>query len=168
MHKLSTAVPQSSRYASASDAVIIGFQVRPSLNARKIAETEEIDIRLYAVIYDAINDVKDAMEGLLSPTVEEVILGNVEIREIFKISRIGTIAGCMVTDGQVKRKSRIRLIREGVVVYTGEIETLRRFKDDVAEVKSGYECGIGIENYNDIKVGDVIEAFEEKETKRTL
>lgn len=154
--------------ASASDAVIIGFQVRPSATARKLAETEEIDIRLYSVIYDAINDVKDAMEGMLAPDVEEVIVGNAEVREVFKISRIGTVAGCMVTEGMIKRKSDVRLIREGIVVYTGAINQLKRFKEDVAEVKNGYECGISIENFNDIKNGDIIEAFEEKEVKRTL
>lgn len=154
--------------ATASDAVIIGFQVRPSSNARNIAENEEIDIRLYSVIYDAINDVKDAMEGLLAPTVEEVITGNAEVREIFKITRVGTIAGCMVTQGNIKRNNGIRLIREGVVVYAGVISQLKRFKEDVNEVKNGYECGISIENFNDIKVGDIIEGFEEKEIKRKL
>jgi len=154
--------------ATASDAVIIGFQVRPSPSARKLAESEEIDIRLYSVIYDAINDVKDAMEGMLAPDVEEVINGNVEVREIFKISRIGTVAGCMVTEGIIKRKSEVRLIREGIVVYTGVMSQLKRFKDDVAEVKKGYECGISIENFNDIKIGDIIEPFEEKEVKRIL
>lgn len=154
--------------ASASDAVIIGFQVRPSANARNLAEAEEIDIRLYSVIYDAINEVKDAMEGMLAPEVEEVIIGNAEVREIFKISRAGTIAGCMVTEGSIKRNNRIRLIREGVVVYSGEVSQLKRFKEDVGEVKNGYECGISIENFNDIKVGDIIEGYEEKETKRTL
>ncbi len=154
--------------ATASDAVIIGFQVRPSLSARKLAETEEIDIRLYSVIYDAINDVKDAMEGMLAPDVEEIIVGNAEVREVFKISRIGTVAGCMVTEGMIKRKNEVRLIREGIVVYTGQISQLKRFKDDVSEVKKGYECGISIENFNDIKVGDIIEGFEEKEVKRKL
>lgn len=154
--------------ASASDAVIIGFQVRPSANARNLAEAEEIDIRLYSVIYDAINEVKDAMEGMLAPEVEEIIVGNAEVREIFKISRVGTIAGCMVTEGSIKRNNRIRLIREGVVVYSGVISQLKRFKEDVGEVKNGYECGISIENFNDIKVGDIIEGYKEKETKRTL
>ena len=154
--------------ASASDAVIVGFQVRPSQGARKLAEKEEIEIRLYSIIYDAINDVKDAMEGMLAPTVEEVITGNIEVREVFKISKIGTVAGCYVTDGNVKRSNRIRLIRDGIVVYNGEINQLKRFKDDVAEVKSGYECGLSIHNFNDIKVGDVIEGYEEREIKRTL
>ncbi len=154
--------------ATASDAVIIGFQVRPSPTARKLAETEEIDLRLYSVIYDAINDVKDAMEGMLAPAEEEVITGNAEVREVFKISRIGTVAGCMVTEGHIKRKNDIRLVREGVVVNTGAISQLKRFKEDVNEVKNGYECGISIENFNDIKVGDIIEGFEIKEVKRTL
>ena len=154
--------------ASASDAIILGFQVRPSQNARKIAENEEIEIRLYSIIYDAINELKDAMEGMLAPTTEEVITGNIEVREIFKISKIGTVAGCMVTDGYVKRNNKIRLIREGIVKYEGEIDQLKRFKDDVQEVKKGYECGISIKGYNDIKEGDVIEGFEEREVKRTL
>ncbi len=154
--------------ASASDAVIVGFQVRPSAGARKIAETEEIEIRLYSIIYDAINDVKDAMEGMLEPTSEEVITGNIEVREVFKISKVGTVAGCYVTDGIVKRSNKVRLIRDGIVVYTGEINQLKRFKEDVNEVKNGYECGLSIKNFNDIKVGDIIEGFEVKEVKRTL
>ncbi|MCA6079021.1 translation initiation factor IF-2 [Fulvivirga sedimenti] len=154
--------------ASASDAVIVGFQVRPSNSAKKIAENEEIEIRLYSVIYDAINDVKDAMEGMLDPKVEEVIVGNVEVREVFKISKVGTVAGCMVIDGSIKRNNPIRLIRDGIVVYSGDLGQLKRFKDDVAEVKNGYECGISIKNFNDIKEGDVIESYEERETKRTL
>lgn len=154
--------------ASASDAVIVGFQVRPSGGARRLAENEEIEIRLYSIIYDAINDVKDAMEGMLAPTVEEVITGNIEVREVFKISKVGTVAGCYVTDGYVKRNNQVRLVREGIVVYTGEINALKRFKDDVTEVKQSYECGISIKNFNDIKVGDIIEGFEEREVKRTL
>jgi translation initiation factor IF-2 len=154
--------------ASASDAIIIGFQVRPSANARRLAEQEEIEIRLYSVIYDAINHLKDAMEGMLTPEVEEVITGNVEVREVFKISKVGTVAGCMVTEGSIKKSNNVRLIRDGIVIYTGEINALKRFKEDVAEVKSGYECGISIKNYNDLKVGDIIEAFEEKEVARKL
>ncbi len=154
--------------ASASDAIIVGFQVRPSNPARKIADNEEIEIRLYSVIYNAINDVKDAMEGMLAPTVEEVITGNIEVREVFKISKVGMVAGCYVTDGVIKRSNQIRLVRDGIVVHTGEISQLKRFKDDVTEVKAGYECGISIKNFKDIKVGDVIEGFEEKEVKRTL
>ena len=154
--------------ATASDAIIIGFQVRPSGGARKLAENEEIEIRLYSIIYDAINEIKDAMEGLLEPTEKEVITGNIEVREVFKISKVGTVAGCYVTDGFVKRNNQIRLIRDGIVVYTGDIGQLKRFKDDVAEVKSGYECGLSIKNFNDIKVGDIIEGFEIQEVKRTL
>ena len=154
--------------ASASDAVIVGFQVRPSSSARKIAENEEIEIRLYSIIYDAINDVRDAMEGMLAPTVEEFITGNIEIREVFKISKVGTVAGCYVTDGFVKRSNQVRLIREGIVTYSGNINQLKRFKEDVQEVKKNYECGISIKNFNDIKVGDIIEGFEEREIKRTL
>ena len=154
--------------ASASDAIIIGFQVRPSSQARRIAENEEIEIRLYSIIYDAINDVKDAMEGMLEPTTEEVITGNIEVREVFKISKIGTVAGCYVTEGTVKRQNKVRLIRDGIVVYEGEINQLKRFKEDVNEVKNGYECGVSIKNFNDIKVGDIIEGFTEKEVKRTL
>jgi len=154
--------------ATASDAVIIGFQVRPSGGARKIAETEEIEIRLYSIIYDAINELKDAMEGMLEPTEKEVITGNIEVRETFKISKVGTVAGCYVTDGFVKRQNQIRLIRDGIVTYTGDIGQLKRFKDDVNEVKSGYECGLSIKGFNDIKEGDVIEGFEIQEVKRTL
>lgn len=154
--------------ASASDAIIVGFQVRPSGSAKKIAEKDEIEIRLYSIIYDAINEVKDAMEGLLAPTVEEVITGNIEVRDVFKISKVGTVAGCYVTDGYVKRANNIRLIRDGIVTYAGEIGQLKRFKDDVQEVKNGYECGISIKGFNDIKVGDVIEGFEEREVKRKL
>jgi len=154
--------------ASASDAIIIGFQVRPSANARKIADNDNIEIRLYSVIYDAIEEIKAAMEGLLEPTVEEKVTCNVEVREVFKITRIGTVAGSYVTDGKITNKTKVRLIRDGIVVYTGEISALKRFKDDVKEVASNYECGISIKNYNDIKVGDVIEGYEEVEIKRTL
>ncbi len=154
--------------ASASDAVIVGFQVRPSQAAKKVAETEEIEIRLYSVIYDAINEIKDAMEGMLAPEVEEVITGNAEVREVFKISKVGTVAGCMVTDGVIKRANEVRLIRDGIVVYTGELNQLKRFKDDAQEVKSGFDCGISIKNFNDIKIGDIFESFEEREIKRTL
>ncbi len=154
--------------ASASDAIIIGFQVRPTANARKLAEAEQIDIRLFSVIYDAVDAIKDAMEGMLSPDLNEKITSTVEVRETFKVPSVGTIAGCMVTDGKINRNSRIRLIRDGIVAFTGEIETLKRFKDDVREVATGYECGISIKNFNDIKVGDVIESFEIVETKRKL
>lgn len=154
--------------ATASDAIILGFQVRPSGGARRLAENEEIEIRLYSIIYDAINEIKDAMEGLLEPTEKEVITGNIEVRETFKISKVGTVAGCYVTDGYVKRNNQIRLVRDGIVVYTGDIGQLKRFKDDVNEVKSGYECGLSIKNFNDIKEGDIIEGFEIQEVKRTL
>ncbi|TDN95586.1 translation initiation factor 2 (bIF-2) [Salegentibacter sp. 24] len=154
--------------ASASDAVIIGFNVRPAGNARQVADKEEIDIRTYSIIYDAINDLKDAMEGMLSPELKEEITGTAEIRETFKISKVGTIAGCMVTSGKIYRNSGIRLIREGVVVYTGELASLKRFKDDVKEVAKGYDCGIQVKNYNDIKEGDVIESFREVEVKKKL
>ncbi|MEN8249797.1 MAG: translation initiation factor IF-2, partial [Bacteroidota bacterium] len=154
--------------ATASDAVIIGFQVRPSAGAKALAENEDVEIRLYSVIYDAINDVKDAMEGMLAPEEEEVIVGNVDIRDIFKISKVGTVAGCMVTDGIIKRANNIRIIREGIVVYTGEIGQLKRFKEDVQEVKNGYECGLSIKSFNDLKVGDVVESYEIREIKRTL
>ena len=154
--------------ASASDAIIIGFNVRPMGNARKIADKEEIDIRMYSIIYDAINDLKDAMEGMLSPDIKEEITGTAEIRETFKISKIGTIAGCMVTSGKILRESGIRLIREGVVVYTGELSSLKRFKDDAKEVAKGFDCGMQIKDYNDLKEGDVIESFIEVATKKKL
>lgn len=154
--------------ASASDAIIIGFNVRPMGNARQIADKEEIDIRTYSIIYDAINDLKDAMEGMLSPELKEEITGTAEIRETFKISKIGTIAGCMVTSGKIYRNSGVRLIRDGVVVFTGELASLKRFKDDVKEVAKGYDCGMQIKNYNDIKEGDVIESFREVEVKKKL
>lgn len=154
--------------ASASDGIIIGFQVRPTANARKVAEQEEIDIRLFSVIYDAVDEVKDAMEGLLSPDISEKLVGNAEVREIFKVSKVGTIAGCYVTDGKIIRNNPVRVVRDGVVIFDGEIDALKRFKDDVKEVQTGYECGISIVNYNDIKVGDVIENYEVVEEKRKL
>lgn len=154
--------------ASASDAIIIGFNVRPMGNARQLADKEEIDIRTYSIIYDAINDLKDAMEGMLSPEMKEEITGTAEIRETFKISKIGTIAGCMVTSGKIFRNSGVRLIREGVVVFTGELASLKRFKDDVKEVAKGYDCGLQVKNYNDIKEGDIVEAFQEVAIKKTL
>ena len=154
--------------ASASDAIILGFQVRPSAAARRLADNEEIEIRLYSIIYDAINDVRDAMEGMLAPEVEEIIVGNAEVRDVFKISKVGTIAGCMVTDGSIKRSNPIRLIRDGIVIYAGKLHSLKRFKDDASEVKSGFDCGIGIDGFNDIKPGDVIESYENREVKRTL
>lgn len=154
--------------ASASDAIIIGFNVRPMGNAKTIAEKEEIDIRMYSIIYDAINDLKDAMEGMLSPEIREEISGTAEIRETFKISKVGTIAGCMVTSGKIFRNSGIRLIRDGVVVHTGELTSLKRFKDDAKEVAKGYDCGLQIKNYNDINEGDIVEAFKEVAVKKKL
>ncbi|MEA1897318.1 MAG: translation initiation factor IF-2 [Bacteroidota bacterium] len=154
--------------AIASNAIVMGFQVRPSLSARKMAEKEQIDIRTYSIIYDAIEEIKSAMEGLLSPEVKEEIVATVEVLEIFKIEKAGTIAGCVVKDGKVKRDNKVRIIRDGIVVYSGELGSLKRFKDDAKEVVSGLECGLNIANYNDIKVGDVIEAYVETEFKRTL
>ena len=154
--------------ASASNAIIVGFQVRPSLSARKLAEKEEIEIRSYSIIYQAIEEIKAAIEGMLSPEIEEKITCNIEIREVFKISKVGTVAGCYVLDGKVNRNTRVRIIRNGIVVYTGRLGSLKRFKDDVKEVASGFECGLNIENYNDIKEGDIIEGFEEVEVKRKL
>jgi translation initiation factor IF-2 len=154
--------------ASASDAIIIGFNVRPAGNARILADKEEIDIRNYSIIYDAIDDLKDAMEGMLSPEMKEEITGTAEIRELFKISKVGTIAGCMVTDGKIYRSSKIRLIRDGVVVFTGDLTALKRFKDDVKEVSKGYDCGIQIKGYNDIEMNDTIEAFQEVAVKKKL
>ena len=154
--------------AAASNAIIIGFQVRPSLSARKLAEKEEIDIRLYSIIYDAINEIKSAMEGMLSPEVREEITSTVEVRETFKITKVGTIAGCYVREGKINRNSKVRIIRDGIVIYTGELGSLKRFKDDAKEVSSGYECGLNIKNFNDIKVGDVVESYEEIEVKKTL
>ena len=169
IHKAVGAITESDvLLASASDAIIIGFNVRPTGNARQIADKEEIDIRNYSIIYDAINDLKDAMEGMLSPVFKEEISGNAEIRETFKISKVGTIAGCMVTDGKIFRNSNIRLIREGVVVMSGTLSSLKRFKDDAKEVAKGYDCGIQIKNYNDIVVGDVVEAYSEVEIKKKI
>ncbi|HYX09306.1 MAG TPA: translation initiation factor IF-2 [Bacteroidales bacterium] len=154
--------------AAASNAVIIGFQVRPSMNARKLAEKEEIDVRLYSIIYDAINELRDAMEGMLSPELKEEIVATLEVRDTFKVSKIGTVAGCMVKEGKISRNSKVRVIRDGIVVYSGELGSLKRFKDDVKEVSSGYECGLNIGNFNDIKVGDIIEAYKEVEVRKKL
>ncbi|MBN2669783.1 MAG: translation initiation factor IF-2 [Bacteroidales bacterium] len=154
--------------ANASNAIIIGFQVRPSLAARKLAEKEEIEIRLYSIIYDAINELKDAMSGMLSPEIKEEIVATLEVLETFKITKVGTVAGCMVREGKIKRNTKIRLIRDGIVTYTGLLGSLKRFKDDVKEVQSGYDCGLNIDKFNDIKVGDIIEGYEEKEVARTL
>jgi translation initiation factor IF-2 len=169
IHKAVGAITESDvLLASASDAIIIGFNVRPTGNARQIADKEEIDIRNYSIIYDAINDLKDAMEGMLAPKFKEEVTGNAEIRETFKISKVGTIAGCMVTSGKIFRNSNIRIIREGVVVTSGTLASLKRFKDDAKEVSKGYDCGIQIKNYNDIKIGDVIEAYSEVEIKKKI
>ena len=154
--------------ASASDAIIIGFQVRPTLPARKLAENEQIDIRLYSIIYKAIDELKAAMEGMLSPDIVEEITGTADVRETFSITKVGTIAGCYVTSGIIKRNSKIRVIRDGIVIFTGELGSLKRFKDDVKEVKNNYECGLNVDKFNDIKEGDIIEAFEEVEVARKL
>ncbi|MCU0462033.1 MAG: translation initiation factor IF-2 [Bacteroidales bacterium] len=154
--------------AAASNAIIVGFQVRPSLAARKLAEKEEIDIRLYSIIYNAIEEIRAAMEGMLSPEVKEEIIATLEIREIFKVTKVGTVAGCYVKEGKITRNTRIRVIRDGIVIYTGELGSLKRFKDDVKEVVGGYECGLNIQNFNDIKVGDVVEGYQEVEIKKTL
>ncbi|KAF0237916.1 MAG: translation initiation factor [Prolixibacteraceae bacterium] len=154
--------------AAASEAIVIGFQVRPSLNARKLAEKEQIDVRLYSIIYDAINEIRAAMEGMLSPEIKEEILGTVEVLEVFEITKVGNIAGCIVRDGKISRNSKIRVIRDGIVIYTGTLGSLKRFKDDVKEVKNGYECGLNIEKFNDIKIGDHIEAFHEVEVAKQL
>ena len=154
--------------ATASNAIIIGFQVRPSVGARKLAEQEQIDIRLYSIIYTAINELKDAIEGMLSPEIQEKIVANLEVKETFKISKVGTIAGCICLDGKINRQTNVRIIRDGIVVYTGRLASLKRFKDDVKEVVMGQDCGLNIENFNDIKVGDIIEGYEEIEIKRTL
>ena len=154
--------------ASASNAIIVGFQVRPSMSARKLAEKEEIDIRLYSIIYDAINEVKSAMEGMLAPEIKEEIKGTAEVLNVFNITKVGTIAGCIVRDGKITRNSKVRLIRDGIVVFTGDLESLKRFKDDVKDVAKGYECGLNIRNYNDLKEGDFIEAFEQVSVAKTL
>jgi translation initiation factor IF-2 len=154
--------------AAASNAIIVGFQVRPSLSARRLAEKEEIDIRLYSIIYNAIEEIKSAMEGMLSPEVKEEIVATLEIREIFKVTKVGTVAGCYVKEGKITRNNKVRIIRDGIVVYSGELGSLKRFKDDVKEVVGGFECGLNIQNFNDIKVGDVIEAYQEVEVKKLL
>ena len=153
--------------AAASDAIIIGFQVRPSLAARRAAERDGVQIRLYSVIYQAIEEVKDAMAGLLAPEIKEEITGTAEVLETFHVSKVGTIAGAMVREGKLKRGCKVRLIRDGIVRYTGELGSLKRFKDDVREVQAGYDCGLSIAGFNDIKVGDMVEGFEETEVART-
>ena len=169
IHKSVGAISESDiLLASASNAIVIGFNVRPSLQARKLAENEEIDIRLYSIIYQAIDEIKSAIEGMLSPEIEEVITSNIEIREVFKITKVGTVAGCMVLDGKISRNTRIRVIREGIVIHSGTLGSLKRFKDDAKEVATGYECGLNIEGFNDIKVGDIVEGYTQKEVSRKL
>ena len=169
IHKAVGAISESDVVlAAASDAIIIGFQVRPSLPARRAAEQEGVQIRLYSVIYQALEEVKDAMVGMLAPEIKEEITGTAEVLQTYKISKVGTIAGCMVREGKIKRACKIRLIRDGIVIYTGDLGSLKRFKDDVKEVASGYDCGLNIAGYNDIKEGDIIEGFEEVEVNRTL
>jgi translation initiation factor IF-2 len=154
--------------AAASNAIIVGFQVRPSLSARKLAEKEEIDVRLYSIIYNAIEEIRSAMEGMLMPEVREEIVATLEIREIFKVTKVGTVAGCYVKEGKITRNTRVRIIRDGIVIYTGELGSLKRFKDDVKEVVGGYECGLNIHNFNDIETGDIVEGYQEFEVKKTL
>jgi translation initiation factor IF-2 len=154
--------------ASASDAIVIGFNVRPSLQARKLAEQENIEVKQYSIIYDAIEELKAAIEGMMVPKTEEKIVANIEIREVFKITKVGNVAGCYVLDGKMNRNAKIRIIRDGIVIYGGELAALKRFKDDVKEVSAGMECGLSIKNYNDIKVGDVVEAYEDVEVKKKI
>ncbi len=169
IHKAVGAISDSDiMLAAASNAIICGFQVRPSASARKMAEKEEIDVRLYSIIYDAIEEIRSAMEGMLSPEIKQEITSTVEVLEVFKITKVGTIAGCLVREGKIKRASKVHIIRDGIVVYTGELESLKRFKEDVKEVGTNYECGLNIRNYNDIRVGDMIESYEETEVKKTL
>jgi len=169
IHKAVGAISDSDiLLAAASNAIICGFQVRPTTSARKIAEKEEIDIRLYSIIYDAIEEIKSAMEGMLSPEIKEEITATVEILEVFKITKVGNIAGCLVREGKIKRANKIRIIRDGIVVHTGELDSLKRFKDDVKEVGTNYECGLNIKNYQDIRVGDMVESYEETEVRKTL
>ena len=169
LHKGVGAITESDvLLATASDAIIVGFNVRPQGNARAVADKEEVDIRTYSIIYDAINDLKDAMEGMLSPEMKEEVTGNVEIREVYKISKIGNIAGCMVMTGKIYRDSKVRIVRDGIVVHDGELTSLKRFKDDVKEVSKGYDCGLQIKGYNDIKIGDQLEAYQEVAVKKKL
>ena len=169
IHKAVGAISDSDiLLAAASNAIICGFQVRPTSSARKMAEKEEIDVRLYSIIYDAIEEIKSAMEGMLSPEIKEEITATVEVLEVFKITKVGTVAGCLVREGKIKRSNKIRIIRDGIVVYSGELDSLKRFKDDVKEVGTNYECGLNIKNYNDLRIGDMIESYEETEVKKTL
>ena len=169
IHKAVGAISDSDiLLAAASNAIIVGFQVRPSVSARKLAEKEEIDIRLYSIIYDAIEEIKSAMEGMLSPEIKEVVTATIEVLEVFKITKVGTVAGCIVREGKVKRNNKVHLIRDGIVVFTGDLDSLKRFKDDVKEVGVNFECGLNLKNFNDIQVGDMIESYEEIEVKQTL
>jgi len=169
IHKSVGAVTESDvLLASASNAIIVGFQVRPSMGARRLAEKEQIDIRMYSIIYAAIEEIKSAIEGMLAPEIEEKILCNIEVRETFKITKVGTIAGCMVLDGSITRNTTIRIIRDGIVIHTGKLGSLKRFKDDAREVNAGYECGLNIDKFDDIRVGDIIEGFEQKSVARKL
>ncbi|RWX50551.1 Elongation factor Tu domain 2, partial [Candidatus Electrothrix marina] len=154
--------------ASASDAIIIGFNVRPAVKVKELAEQEQVDIRTYDVIYHALEDIEKAMVGMLEPEYEERVIGTAEVRDTFSVPKIGTIAGCFIIDGKIERNAGIRVLRDSVVIFTGVIDSLRRFKDDVKEVATGYECGIGVENYNDIKIGDTLEAFLMDEVEATL
>jgi translation initiation factor IF-2 len=154
--------------AAASNAIIVGFQVRPSVSARKLAEKEEIDVRLYSIIYNAIEEIRSAMEGMLMPEMKEEIVATLEIRDVFKVTKVGSVAGCYVREGKITRNTRVRVIRNGIVIYTGDLDSLKRFKDDVKEVVGGYECGLNIKNFNDIEIGDMIEGFQEVEVKKTL
>jgi len=154
--------------AQASTAIVVGFHVRPDRNAREAAEQSGVEIRLYDIIYEAVEDIRQGLEGLLKPEIKEEVTGTLEVRDTFRVPRVGAIAGCMVVEGLVKRNSLVRLIRDGVTVYEGRVGSLRRFKDDVKEVKEGFECGVGLENFNDVKVGDLIEVYEREEVARTL
>ena len=168
IHKAVGAISENDvNLAAGSDAIIIGFNVRPNIQAARLAETEAIEIKMYSIIYNAIEEIKSAMEGMLEPTVEEKILSNVEIKETYRFDK-ATVAGCMVLDGKMARNSKIRLVREGIVIFTGELSSLKRYRDDAKEVTAGMECGLVIKNYNDVKAGDIVEAFEEVEIKRTL
>ncbi|HPH16202.1 MAG TPA: translation initiation factor IF-2, partial [Bacteroidales bacterium] len=169
IHKAVGAISESDvLLAAASNAIVVGFQVRPSQAARRIAEREEIDIRLYSIIYDAIEEIRDAMEGMLSPEIKEEVTATLEVMQVFKITKVGSVAGCLVREGKIKRNNKVRLIRDGIVIHSGDLGSLKRMKDDVKEVNSGFECGLNLSNYNDILVGDLIESFEEVEIKKTL
>jgi len=169
IHKAVGAISESDvTLASASDAIIVGFQVRPSQAARRLADKEGVDMHMYSIIYDAIEEVKSAMEGMLTPDVKEEITATIEIRDVFKITKVGTVAGCMVKEGKVKRGNKLRLIRDGIVIFTGEMGALKRFKDDVKEVNFGYECGLSFAKYENLQVGDIVEAFEEIEVRKSL